>query len=342
MENLLLLYQFPGLAGGFSAECCILPGIILILLVFWLVYQAIQETNKKEEEQQRLEREAKQEEIRERMRLVEERERSARWNEKYDKFLTSPEYVYVEQFVLKYQSRDGETDRLNLQQLLKAKAWEFDHEEMTMLLAIEQKTQRSDEVKHKILLAKPESETEAIKAYLNFYRSDDETALTALSEILKENFEWSNYFPELKEKVKKIEEQIKLENFEKRLLTEHKLIAIDDIDQYTGYEFEAFLKDLFGKMGYQVEQTRLSGDQGADLVVVKFGEKTVIQAKRFTAKVGNSAVQEIMAAISLYEARSGMVVTNNYFTPAAAELAQANNIKLIDRDALEDLIKKYW
>ena len=95
-------------------------------------------------------------------------------------------------------------------------------------------------------------------------------------------------------------------------------------------------------MGYQVEQTRLSGDQGADLVIVKFGEKTVIQAKRFGGKVGNKAVQEIMAAISLYEAQKGMVITNNYFTPAAVKLANANNIELVDRDALEELINKHW
>jgi HJR/Mrr/RecB family endonuclease len=53
-------------------------------------------------------------------------------------------------------------------------------------------------------------------------------------------------------------------------------------------------------MGYRVEQTKLSGDQGADLVVIKLGEKTVIQAKRYGGKIGNSAVQEIMAAITLH------------------------------------------
>ncbi len=49
-----------------------------------------------------------------------------------------------------------------------------------------------------------------------------------------------------------------------------------------------------------------------------------------------------MAAISLYRAKKGMVITNNYSTPAADELANANNIELIDRDALEELINKHW
>ncbi|MGI8849419.1 MAG: restriction endonuclease [Pyrinomonadaceae bacterium] len=133
-----------------------------------------------------------------------------------------------------------------------------------------------------------------------------------------------------------------MENFEKRLNEGNEQIFFENIDQLNGYEFEDFLKTLFSKMGYQVEQTRLSGDQGADLVIVKFGEKTVIQAKRFGGKVGNKAVQEIMAAISLYEAQKGMVITNNYFTPAAVKLANANNIELVDRDALEELINKHW
>ena len=42
-----------------------------------------------------------------------------------------------------------------------------------------------------------------------------------------------------------------------------------------------------------------------------------------------------------YDCSSGVVVTNNYFTNAAIELAEANSkISLIDRDALIDLIRK--
>ncbi|MBK6586893.1 MAG: restriction endonuclease [Acidobacteria bacterium] len=86
----------------------------------------------------------------------------------------------------------------------------------------------------------------------------------------------------------------------------------------------------------------MSGDQGADVVVVKFAEKTVIQAKRFTGNVGNFAVQEIMAAISMYQAQKGMVITNSYFTPSARDLANVNNIELVDRDDLDELIIKHW
>ncbi len=107
--------------------------------------------------------------------------------------------------------------------------------------------------------------------------------LSKLAEILLEkNLTFSN-LSTLKAELEHIEKEIEIEDFERRLTQEDAQIDIEDVDQLDGYEFEDFLKNLFIKMGYQVEQTRLSGDQGADLVVVKFGEKTVIQAKRYGA-----------------------------------------------------------
>ncbi len=191
-------------------------------------------------------------------------------------------------------------------------------------------------------MGNPQSRREIFESYFNFYKSDDEEMLEALAEILEEKHIFFKNLSNLKLQARNVEKEIELENFERRLADENNQISFEEVDQLNGYEFEDFLKNLFSKMGYQVEQTRLSGDQGADLVVVKFGEKTVIQAKRYGAKVGNYAVQEIMAAISLYKAQKGMVITNNYFTPAAVELANANDIELIDRNALEELINKHW
>lgn len=202
--------------------------------------------------------------------------------------------------------------------------------------------QQLDSAREKILSSYPLSRKELIESYLNHYQSNDDEMLLALADILQERRLPYEDLRALKAEVRKVENELELKNFEKRLAEEHKQIRLEDIDQLNGYEFEDFLKTLFSKMGYHVEQTKLSGDQGADLVIVKFGEKTVIQAKRFGGKVGNKAVQEIFAAMSLYEAHKGMVITNNYFTPAAFELASATNIELVDRNGLEELINKHW
>jgi len=60
----------------------------------------------------------------------------------------------------------------------------------------------------------------------------------------------------------------------------------------------------------------------------------------FYCKVSNGAVQEVVAAKGLYRCTQGMVVTNNYFTDSAKQLAKANGIDLIDRDELKKLINK--
>jgi HJR/Mrr/RecB family endonuclease len=80
--------------------------------------------------------------------------------------------------------------------------------------------------------------------------------------------------------------------------------------------------------------TPATGDQGADLIAKNNRRTIVIQAKGHAAPVGNSAVQEAVAAISVYNADEGWVVTNSTFTRSARALAHANSIRLIDGNVL--------
>lgn len=45
-------------------------------------------------------------------------------------------------------------------------------------------------------------------------------------------------------------------------------------------------------------------------------------------------MQEVVSAIRYYQADKGMVVTNNYFTKYAYNLARSNEIELWDRKSL--------
>lgn len=109
---------------------------------------------------------------------------------------------------------------------------------------------------------------------------------------------------------------------------------IEEIDEMTGIEFEVYLYHKFKKLGYKAKMTPATGDYGADLVLKKRREKTVVQAKRYHRDVGIAAVQEVIGSIAYYNADSGMVITNSYFTPNADNLAAANEITLWDRRAL--------
>lgn len=111
--------------------------------------------------------------------------------------------------------------------------------------------------------------------------------------------------------------------------------GIADIDRMDGQQFERYLFHLFKRSGLKVELTSTTGDFGADLLVtLKDGRRIAIQAKRYKKHVGIEAVQEVFSAVSYYRASAGVVITNNGFTTAAAQLAEKNGVILLDRKHL--------
>jgi hypothetical protein len=112
--------------------------------------------------------------------------------------------------------------------------------------------------------------------------------------------------------------------------------APQDFRALKDIEFETYVARLLQVAGYRVVGTRATGDQGADLIAKRGGRTIAIQAKGYTGTVGNSAVQEITAAVRFYNADEGWVVTNSIFTAFARSLAHANNIRLIDGNDLKD------
>ena len=118
-------------------------------------------------------------------------------------------------------------------------------------------------------------------------------------------------------------------------------LTIDNIDEMTGIEFEHFLCRLFNNDGYKATLTKASNDQGADLILEKSGERTVVQAKRYFGAVSNTAIQEVVAAKALYKCINAMVVTNSYFTKSAIVLAMHNKVTLYDREKLKEKLEDY-
>ncbi|MFG6116029.1 restriction endonuclease [Halobacillus sp. MO56] len=114
--------------------------------------------------------------------------------------------------------------------------------------------------------------------------------------------------------------------------------GIETIDKMDGLQFEEYLGVLFKNHGYKTEVTQSSGDYGADLILKKDAKKIVVQAKRYSKNVGIKAVQEIHSSKNYYKADEAWVVTNSDFTKAARELADSNKVKLVNREALIDLI----
>lgn len=117
--------------------------------------------------------------------------------------------------------------------------------------------------------------------------------------------------------------------------------SLTEIDRMGGFQFEKYLEQLYKGEGYKVTRTKERSDFGADLILKKDSTKVVVQCKRYSKGVGIKAVQEISSARSYYKADAAWVVTNSLFTASAIKLAEANNVKLIDRAQLKALIAKY-
>jgi restriction system protein len=116
-----------------------------------------------------------------------------------------------------------------------------------------------------------------------------------------------------------------------------------EIDIMSGFEFEKYMKEVYENLGYSVHHTPLSGDQGADLILTSNeGIRTAVQVKRYSNNVSNGAIQEVVAAKGFYKCTRGMVVTNSNFTDSAIQLAKANDIKLVDRTSLKNVLKESY
>lgn len=112
-------------------------------------------------------------------------------------------------------------------------------------------------------------------------------------------------------------------------------------DNMDGHEFEYFCSDLLKKNEFSnVEVTKGSGDQGIDIIAYKDGVKYGIQCKCYSQNIGNKAVQEAFAGKTFYDCHVAAVLTNQYFTRSAKELAEHNGVLLWDRNKLEEFIRK--
>ncbi len=113
-----------------------------------------------------------------------------------------------------------------------------------------------------------------------------------------------------------------------------------DMDLMEGHEFEYYCADLLRRAGFlEVEVTRGSGDYGVDILAELGGVTYAVQCKRYDGPVGVKAVQEVYAGRDYYDRMVGVVMTNQYFTRPAVEVARKLRILLWDRGYLEGMLE---
>ena len=110
------------------------------------------------------------------------------------------------------------------------------------------------------------------------------------------------------------------------------------MDEMEGGEFEEYCAELLQQHGFsEVEVTKKSGDYGVDILAQREGITYAVQCKRYDGPVGVHAVQEVFAGKAFYDRMVAVVMTNQYFTAPAVEMAVKLQVLMWDRDYVETL-----
>ncbi len=103
------------------------------------------------------------------------------------------------------------------------------------------------------------------------------------------------------------------------------------------YQYEQAISNELVKFGWNSRTTTGSGDQGADVIAEKNGEKLIVQCKLYSSPVGNKAVQEVAAAKGFYFGSYSAVISNQGFTKSAKQLAESLDVFLLHHSQIQKL-----
>lgn len=121
----------------------------------------------------------------------------------------------------------------------------------------------------------------------------------------------------------------------------HRKYTLKQLDKMDGHQFEYACADILKANGYKhVKVTKGSGDFGVDIIAEKDKVRYAIQCKRYNHKLDNTPIQEVVGGLAYYQCDKGAVMTNQYFTEPAKQLAQVNDIELLDRDTLSHMVNR--
>jgi Holliday junction resolvasome RuvABC ATP-dependent DNA helicase subunit len=120
-----------------------------------------------------------------------------------------------------------------------------------------------------------------------------------------------------------------------------------DLKTLSGEDFERIVLTLLGRMGFQAELTKASGDGGIDVIATLnkpiVGGRYLFQCKRYHDEnwVGAPTVRDFYGAVTADRAVKGILITTSNFTAQAREFAEKVGVELIAYDQLKQLLVEY-
>jgi restriction system protein len=105
--------------------------------------------------------------------------------------------------------------------------------------------------------------------------------------------------------------------------------------------FEEFVAEMFEALGYEVERTGGTGDEGVDLRLRRAGLLGIVQCKYHSrGVVGSPDLQKFLGSIQHTRSHKGFFVSTRTFSLAAEKFAADHPIELIDGPRLVELVEQ--
>lgn len=119
----------------------------------------------------------------------------------------------------------------------------------------------------------------------------------------------------------------------------HRIKRLDQVKALDPAAFENFVGALFAQMGYQVQTTGRSGDEGIDLMLYKQRRLAIVQCKRYSGSVGQPIIRDLYGAMVHNRANEAYLVTTGAFSLPARQWAANKPIHLVDGNGLLEWIE---
>ena len=120
--------------------------------------------------------------------------------------------------------------------------------------------------------------------------------------------------------------------------------SIEEIDGFTGKDFERFLFEYLKLEGLAPILTDDSGDRGIDIQVFQDEDgkkiKCGIQAKRWKQPVGSDEISKILQGKTYYGCDELWIITTSKLTAQAQNTALNNDIKILTRINVIDILEE--
>ena len=101
-------------------------------------------------------------------------------------------------------------------------------------------------------------------------------------------------------------------------------------------QIESYVCNIYRQNSFEVVETRQNTDDSVDLIVRKDSKTTYVQCQHWRAgKIDVSEVTALLDTMTIEKAEEAVLLTTGQCTAEATQLAQNNQIRLIDGEGLE-------